>query len=299
MAKTIAVAVIHGMGSQGESKPKVDDVRFSQDLFWGVRHQLGEDLFRRVGWREIFWADILQARQQKYLDDITTLGAKWAVPRDFVMSRLADAASYRRVPYHVDPETGQTPLRTDTYHRVHARVARTLRRLEELTGPDTPLIVLAHSLGGHVMSNYMYDMAQGQALYPAQSGFQAFQTLSSFVTFGCNIPVFSFNVPSQNVTPISYPGYSIAPKNRARPWWYNVNAPTDVLGMALAPFAPAYSAMAKDDLLRDVSMDVGRPLVKRTPASHNAYWSDDKFHGLVAERMRQAFESEVISTPLG
>ncbi len=294
MAKKIAVAVIHGMGSQGHEKPKADELYFSQDLFWGVRHQLGEDLFRRVGWREIFWADILQTRQQDYLDDITEFGTKWPKSREFVMHRLADAASYRRVHYPADPDRGQAPLRTDTYHRVHARVARTLRRLEALTGPQTPLIVLAHSLGGHVMSNYMYDMEHGQAVYPAQSGFQAFQTLSSFVTFGCNLPVFSFNVPSQNIAPIGYPGKQIAANDRARPWWYNVNSSTDILGMPLGPSAPAYEAMSRNGMLCDLPMDVGGPLVKRTPVSHNAYWGDEKFHGLVAQRIRQAFDSKVV-----
>ena len=65
----LRVAVIHGMGSQGD-KPhsKITRSVFPHPL-QGLRRRIGEDRFDNfVGWREIFWSHILQERQQDYID---------------------------------------------------------------------------------------------------------------------------------------------------------------------------------------------------------------------------------------
>jgi hypothetical protein len=133
----IAVAVIHGMGSQGRDKQGINDISFSAELYKRLRDHLGASFFDHVGWREIFWADILQERQEDYVKYLGNKGARWMDARRFVMHNLADAASYRK--------TGDP--RDLTYFQIHERVHKIIQRLEQITDGDTPLIILAHSLG--------------------------------------------------------------------------------------------------------------------------------------------------------
>src|SRR6056297_1765805 len=119
----VAVAVIHGMGSQGD-KPQQDyEISFSRDLYKGLRRRIGEDRFDNlVGWREIFWSHILQERQQDYINKSLKSEARWLETRGFVMHRLADAAAYRW-------EKGDHSF---VYPAIHERVSRALAHLEDL-----------------------------------------------------------------------------------------------------------------------------------------------------------------------
>jgi hypothetical protein len=153
----IAVAVIHGMGSQGDTPQDIDSISFSAGLYNALRGYLRpEEWNDRVVYREVFWADILQNRQEDYLATITADGARWGWVRDFVMHRLTDAAAYRKTIYSdIDPADPNLPddyrqaAEEDIYRRIHLRVANTIKRLQEIAGDDAPLLVFAHSLGGH------------------------------------------------------------------------------------------------------------------------------------------------------
>lgn len=225
MSNRIAVLVIHGMGSQGHTSQGIDEISFSKDLYKALRKKLGAQVFRNIGWREVFWADVLQTRQDDFVRrNLKRKGARWMKTRRFVMHNLADAASYRRNP-------GDD--RDQIYHQIHQRVHNTIARLEEISGPGTPLLVLAHSLGGHIMSNYIYDMRQGHPEIAGATPFQRLDTMAGFVTFGCNIPVFSFSYEPKDIHPIAYPGKAIAKKKRLKLWWLNLNDKDDALGMPL------------------------------------------------------------------
>ncbi len=99
------------------------------------------------------------------------------------MHNLGDAAAYRKIPG--DPNAA-------TYGEVHRRVFDCIERLENIAGVSTPLLVLAHSLGGHIMSNYVYDMQRNSPVHPVTGRFQKLETMCGLVTFGCNIPIFNF-----------------------------------------------------------------------------------------------------------
>ena len=241
---------------------------------------MGKSFFDRVGWREVFWADILQTRQDEYVRYLGDKGARWMDVRRFVMHNLADAASYRK--------TGDA--RDLTYFLIHERVHRTIQRLEQIAGDDTPLIVLAHSLGGHIMSNYIYDMMKGTPQIPGASDFQQLKTMATFVTFGCNIPVFSFSYKPSDINPIQFPGTKISAGKRLKPWWSNYNDKDDALGMPLAGLSPGYGAMAASGELRDRWINTGGLFQFWNPASHNGYWTDRHFYKPVAGILKKAME---------
>lgn len=280
-ANKIAVAVIHGMGSQGKDSQGINDISFSAGLYSRLREQLGHSFFEHVGWREIFWADILQGREEDYIKgSLSAKGARWMDVRRFVMHNLADAASYRK--------TGD--VRDMTYFLIHERVHQTIQRLEQIAGTGTPLIVLAHSLGGHIMSNYIYDMMQGRPQIDGATDFQKLKTMAGFVTFGCNIPVFSFSYKPQDINPIGFPGTNISADKRLAPWWYNYNDKDDALGMPLAGLSPGYRALAARGELRDRWINTGGLFQFWNPASHNGYWTDRHFYKPVAGILKKAME---------
>lgn len=275
----VAVAVIHGMGSQGNKPQDPNAISFSTDLYRGLRARMGAERFDRlVGWREIFWADILQSRQQTYIDDALAGRARWMQTRDFVMHRLADAAAYRW-------EKSET---AHVYRDIHGRVAAALAHLETVTGPRAPLIVLAHSLGGHVMSNFIWDMQHEYTTAPTP--FQRLETTAAIVTFGCNLPIFTFAYAHADVEAIRYPGTLVPTERRQSPWWHNFNDRDDPLGMPLRQAGKGYQELHDTGALRDTWISVGGALSAWNPLSHNAYWADTNLQRKVAAILGDAMQ---------
>jgi len=272
MAKKLAVAVIHGMGQQIKKDPMDSaEISFSRALRDRLRVDLGSHAFDAgIAWREIYWAHELQPRQDAYeaaMRKVSSFG--WL--RRFVMHRLSDAGSYYK------PEK----LPGSTYDKVHGHIERVIAELEADVPPGTPLLLIAHSLGGHMLSNYIWDVTHGSR--PVPGGFQSFESFAGFVTFGCNIPVFVF--AHDKVTPIQFPGFGgVAPVS---PWWRNYYSRSDPLGYPLKPIGFGYADLAEAGGLRDYPIAVGFPVIESlTPLSHNAYWRDRGFARRVAGFMR-------------
>ena len=275
MKKEFAVAVIHGIGSQGEERPDDSAVpNFSKDLHKRIARELGKSNFERVAWREIFWSDILQKREDDYLSSIKRR-TRFDHLRSFVLCNLADASAYRKTPDEKD----------DTYQRVHERVTETLADLDDDTVDDAPLVVLAHSLGGHIMSNFIYDTMKEND--PNLSAFRRLRTMSGFITFGCNIPLFTFGYKDTDVYPISYPGLDIPEEKRLKPWWLNYYDKDDILGYPLKDIGPNYLALEQSGELKEKSINVGGVFTSWNPASHNSYWRDDDFYRPVSRFLKK------------
>jgi len=277
----LAVAVIHGMGSQGLNRPqRPDEIAFSGDLRKRIRAEMGRAVFDRdVAWREIFWADVLQKPEKEFLTRCgSTISRGWI--RNFVIHNLGDAAGYR----YVRGDDNHT-----AYADIHARVRTVVRELEALVDPCAPLVVLAHSLGGHIMSNYIYDIDKKRRHAPADmepTDFQNLETMAGFVTFGCNIPIFTFAYDKDDIHPIAFPGRKIPEPARLKPWWWNYYDRDDVLGYPLRKIGPHYQALATAGDLKDKRINSGNILESWNPLSHNAYWRDDDLYRPVAKFLK-------------
>lgn len=275
VAGKIGVIVIHGVGSQAHARPEhSSDLSFSADMARRVRRKLGERA-TNVAWREVFWSDILQGRQRAFFEDIRDKTSADA-PRAFVMSALSDAAAYRKT------SDGSAPI----YEHIHSRVEKTLRDLEGDIGPEGPVLILAHSLGAHVMSNYIYDLQRfaaraGQGRFG--SPLQNMQTVAGLMTFGCNIPVFLFAYPPAEIVPIAFPGTGLPKDQQIMTWWQNFYDKQDIMAYPMGPAAPCYAAMVADRQLRDVPIHLGGPVCEKwDPLSHGSYWDDAELSTPVA-----------------
>lgn len=266
-ADKIGVIVIHGVGQEHHDRPAdTANLTFSADMARRVRRKLG-DRATRVAWREVFWSDILQRRQRAFFEDIRDKTSADA-PRAFVMSAMSDAATYRKT------ADGSATI----YEQIHARVETALRDMEDDIGPDSPVLILAHSLGGHVISNYIYDLqkftkrtGEGRLGSPLQN----MQTVAGLMTFGCNIPVFLFACPLAEIVPIDYPGTALPEDDQIVTWWQNFYDKQDILAYPMGPAAPGYAKMVTDRYLRDVPIHLGAPVKEGwDPLSHGSYWDD-------------------------
>lgn len=153
---------------------------------------------------------------------------------------LGDASGYRKTSQAYDT----------SYEEVHQCVRQGLNELRAKVGPDTPLIVLAHSLGGHIFSNYVWDQQKLNQSSCALDPFLGLETFSGFNTFGCNIPLFTFAYDP--VVPIRFLGHCLPTPLQTKARWLNVYAPADILGYPLRPLQN-YAQVVTEDC----SMPVG------------------------------------------
>jgi pimeloyl-ACP methyl ester carboxylesterase len=156
-----------------------------------------------------------------------------------------------------------------TYGRIHTIIRDEIAALrEDLGGVNRPLVVLGHSLGGHIISNYIWDIQKGNAIAPpGNNAFERMRTLAGVITFGCNIPLFTFAL--SKVVPIALPPGAT---------WLNFYDPDDVLGYPLKPLSREYRQTVK----RDIPINVGGIATGWNPLSHSQYWTDNDFTKPVA-----------------
>ena len=274
--KKVAVAVIHGIARRVDDRPPSSlDRTFSDALYKRVRRHIGgRRLDRDVAWREVFWSDILSARQERYLNEISRI-TRYDKIRQFLVSGIADAAAFQPRP---DKPEG-------AYSLILERMRQTFAELNKDTNDGAPLMVLAHSFGGHIYSSFVWDMQQGRFSPPTP--FQRMETLAQLVTFGSNIPLFTFACPPEEAHPIAFPGKGLDPQKRVTPWWLNYYDKDDVLGFPLGPIGPRYEAMVSRGELRDIQINAGGLFTSWNPLSHERYWTDRQFTRPVAEMVRE------------
>jgi hypothetical protein len=256
MVTKVAVLVIHGMGSQ--------DKYFADAMRNEINNRVdkkGKDS-KQIAWQPIYWADVLQPRQDKFIDDIVAARSNdidYVKLRRFIVSAIGDAAAYRKT----------TGNRGSTYNQIHGRVQTAVKALynNQLQKQDCPLIVMAHSLGGHIMSNYIWDKQKRQGA--RLSDFENMRTLAGMITFGCNIPLFSF--AHEEFEPISFPGDKLSDTEKSKAKWNNYYDPDDILGYPLRQINRKYA------FVKDKAINVGGWLSSWNPASHSGYWTDNDF----------------------
>ncbi len=273
MAYKLGVLVLHGMGEQKED--------FADPFVRDVRKRL-ERASEAVCFEPVWWASVLQQRETDLLGRLpspeTPLDWRWL--RRLVMHYLADAVAYQRVP--------TSDGRQNTYEEIHAVVGRSLHRLRDQlrrgAPPDAreaPLVVVAHSLGSHIASNYLWDLQHPRpdnfTKPVADNPFERAETLAGMVTFGCNIPLFT--LAHKELVPIDFPSPTLAehfpPGTQAdrlakAARWQNFYDKDDVLGYPLQGLSPQYGQRVEDRAINS-----GNPLTHWNPLSHNEYWSDN------------------------
>jgi hypothetical protein len=263
----VGVLVVHGIGDQRSD--------FADEMIERLGKELGsvkEHVFFRPAW----WAPIMAELESGLLRNLSRGNdLDYRRLRKFVIQSLGDAIAYQEVP------SGQQ--RKNIYGAIHRLFAEELHALRlELraglpsTAAEAPLIVIAHSLGCHMVSNHVWDVQHGRVQPTEVNAFERAETLAGMVTFGCNIALFS--LAHNAFLPIKFPGARVLESMRsakaeqigAATHWLNFYDPDDVLGWPLKPLSPEYDAT----VTRDIAINAGGLLSAWNPASHLAYWTD-------------------------
>ncbi|WP_375738114.1 hypothetical protein [Pseudomonas boanensis] len=269
----LAIAIIHGIGTQQDSCDVDGQHAYARELIHGLQRRLGP-VADSVAFQSLYWADVLDKRELAYLEKLEREPVRWRWMRRLVTLFLGDASGYRKVSQAYDT----------TYEQVHQQIRNGLNALRAKVGPTTPLVVLAHSLGGHIISNYIWDQ---QKLNSTPSGprdpFLALETLAGIMTFGCNIPLFTFAYDP--VQPIRFPGHCLDKVLQRQARWVNVYAPADLLGYPLRP-VQGYADIVRED----VPMPVGPWYKRHTPLSHLEYWRDGRFQTYLAKQLGELLQ---------
>ena len=264
MASELGVLVVHGMGAQ----PADFADGFIAEM-QGRLLRLGVDP-EAIAWRAGWWADVINRREDELWDALArdhTL--RYEGTRRFVISHFGDALAYQRV-----PSQG-----TDVYRTIHARIREHLAVLRNQMGGDKPVVVLAHSLGSAIVSNYIWDEQKSPT--PETTPVQRLETLAGLVTFGSNIPLFTLCL--DDVVAIRFPVPTLTGPIRAAARWLNFFDADDVLGFPLRPLSASYHEAVSADL----QINVGNPLRSWNPLSHEEYWTDNDFTAPVATLLRE------------
>lgn len=274
MSKDLAIIVVHGMGDTAKN--------FDKPLRKRLRERLGAALWSRIAWQRAFYQPVLQANQERLMKDtVRQADVDWLKLRRFILYGFSDAAAMGSRPHK----------KNSVYQQVQQVILDALdAALVALGDPGKPVVVIAHSLGCQVVSNFIWDAQQrsveagvfrGDLPHPigktsAGDKFRRLKTLRTLFTSGCNIPVFIAGLPKDRIKPVI---------TSARGWrfrWENYYDPDDALGWPLHPLNPAYKAA----VAVDKAVSAGTLLNSWSPLSHNAYWSDDDFLEPVEKNLR-------------
>lgn len=270
--KHAAFLTIHGMGRTPRN--------YDQDIRREIRHRL-RSRSRRLHFGRIYYQDILQPNQDR-IWKLLAGKLRWDGSREFVLFGFADAAGLE-----AHKEKPDSP-----YLRAQLSIAKTLFATRVALGGNKPIVILAQSLGGQVLSNYLWDAQQylngsqvssgiwanlqshaytigaSAALDESEIEFLAGYTIRYLYTTGCNIPIFVAAHAVQNIVPIEKPNSNFE--------WHNYYDKDDVLGWPLKPLSDGYSYLVTDHRINAGQGLVGWFLKSWNPASHNEYWGDDE-----------------------
>lgn len=280
MAPRVGVAVIHGMGSQDEKFA----TRFEAELLAALKREKVKSA--DVAIQPIWWAEVVGPRQRELLDRLNEKkDLEWGRLRGFVVEALADAIAYQKTVKPTAPPDQETRI----YELVHRLIGREMHALAGKVSANAPLVIVAHSLGCHMISNFIYDadkhLDKNDCVIDKNSPFETFKTLTSIFTFGCNIPLFL--LANNTYDPITFPRdlSAVFPGKdpRAVAKWTNFYDPDDVLGFPLKPLSPQF----RETVNEDRAINAGGFFTAWSPLSHSGYWTDGDVIKPIAKRLSE------------
>ena len=227
----LGVLFIHGIGSQ--------DVDYADGMIAKLQEQFDDP--DAVVYQSVHWAPLIEEKSQAMWARLNTRKLRWKAFRKHFINTLGDATAYNN----------------EMYDSVHTCIEDSMRGLRHKLHYNglTPVIVVAHSLGCAMITDYIWDrqknadeMMRDRFMLPVKAIF----------TMGCNLPVFALG--HDPIRTIDASGIK----------WVNLYDKDDIMGYPLQPISESY-AVAVDD---DVEVNIGRWWSSWNPLSHNDYWTD-------------------------
>lgn len=234
----LGVLIIHGIGSQ--------DADFADDMIAKLREaSIKPDA---VVFQTVHWAPLIEEKSRRMWERLTTRKLGWKFLRKYFVNFLGDATGYNN----------------EIYNDVQGCIEEAMMSLRHKLGDDSaPIVVIAHSLGGVMMCDYIWD----HQVHPDR----LLLRVKALFTMGCNIPVFALS--HDPIEAIDTRGIL----------WVNLYDKDDILGYPLKPIGKSYDRAVD----ADVQVNVGKWWSFWNPLCHNDYWTDSD----VIERISQTMNT--------
>lgn len=290
MPKQLAIAIVHGMGKQ-EPHFWTGMAKELTSRFADAANITKKAAAEALVIQPVYWAPVLQAKEDLLWKKLLAGGElDFLSLRRFMVEFAADAMAYQPLP-------GEQ----NAYSDIHGVFADSLANLVKRSGPDLPLVVIAHSLGTVITSNYLYDLLKSfpfagpkrTDLIPApvlakigETPLEHGRTLAWLFTMGSPIALWSlrYENPAFGV-PISVPSPAFrAAHPGLRCGWVNLFDEDDVIGYPL-------KSLYGDAILQDKQVNSGGILASWNPLSHDGYWEDDDVTKKIAKELGAFWKS--------
>lgn len=250
--RKVAVISIHGIGSQSVNFAEP----FNERLVKAVS-KIDKNIEVRCfnGW----WQSAVEQQELKHTLNLKNLS--WKKARRTMITYIGDAIAYQ-------PTDGAS-----SYGKIHERIDDVFADAYDFVGEEGSVVVVAHSLGSIIVSNYIWDVqnpsSSGNRIFKASlEGSKAVDKIKEFMTFGCPLLLYSIKYQDGG-----------SPIKVAK--WTNVYTPSDVVGYPLKNINEKYNTPS----ITDVPMNVGSLWSRFTPLSHGNYMDDKGIVNLVAKHI--------------
>ena len=266
MSFKIGVLIVHGIGNQTPAYANT----FIKDLQEKIR--LYDKNPEQVKMMPTTWASEVQADEEELWRNVSqSEPLNFGKLRKFLISYMGDAVAYAGTP---NKSNGM-------YRKIHKNIHETIEKLYiDLGKQDKPLIVISHSFGSQIVSDYIWDRQQFADISTdplANSEFERMSTLTGFFTFGSSIPLFTIGY--HPLEAIEFPPKALPEDMQAKARWFNFYDVDDVLGYPLKNLSESYQRSVS----KDVEVNVGNWLQSWNPLCHFGYWKDDDCLNSIAE----------------
>ncbi len=267
----LAVAIIHGLGSE-EQFFSVELKHRIVESYVELHESHNEDdlIFQEIYWGDLVGDAISELNKKvNYKGDLTYPSLR----RSF-MDYLGVSHAYR------------DGVRNNLYMAIHERVREAMKKLashRRVDADKTPLMLLAHSFGSVIMSDFIWDLRREQernnGSLSGMTALEQFDTFSGFVTFGNPMALFAASNPDAFANPILVNGKVLEDSYQKRARWYNFYDKDDVVAYPLKGLNAAYDKAVAED----IEINVGSAATSWNPGCHTGYWEDNDFYIPVAQ----------------
>ena len=217
------------------------------------------------------WQTVLEVHQRNLIDRMLKGDSpvKARMIRRLVMLNIADLINYG----------GRPNNPSNVYKEVHEKINFDIRRLQAELPENTPIIILASSMGTEVIQNHIWDRQKRREEFPNESEFECLETVVGMFTLGNTLPLFAAALPANELCPIRFPGNTLSPELKRLCKWSNIYDKNDPFGFPIKFINEAYQAAH----VEDVEMNVGSFLTSWNLISHLEYWTSKKVRRYIAD----------------
>lgn len=261
--KRLAIAVIHGLGSEEEFYSVELKHRITEEYVKGAEGRLEDDLL----FFEIYWADLVR-------DELESFRSKANYKGDLAYQNL------RQIMTDTQAVALLYTPGTEFYEAINNRIKDGMRKFashRRVIPEETPLVVLAHSYGGVMMTHFIRSMQNTESQL---SNFETMKTLAGYITFGNPLGLYTMNgIDSELGQSCKVAGEALPKDLAKRAKWYNFYDKDDIVAYPLKGLSDEFNA----DVDGDFEINVGSAATSWNPACHTGYWEDKDFYKPVAE----------------